>query len=190
MASSSEPAAAAAREINIRVRQQEPAEEHPLTVQSDVRYSPFPPQLTYPHDGFTKKKHPTRHCDFSFPFHCRLFSPRSLLLLLNTFTIRCHSYACPKTVFAESLTHSLTHSPFHPLPPYLQRTHTTPTHPPSFLYARVQVEVTALKAMLEAASGVPASRQRLICRGRVLKDTQRLSELRVEDGDTLHMVRE
>jgi ubiquilin len=58
------------------------------------------------------------------------------------------------------------------------------------LYARVQVEVTALKAMLEAASGVPASRQRLICRGRVLKDTQRLSELRVEDGDTLHMVRE
>jgi len=35
---------------------------------------------------------------------------------------------------------------------------------------------------------VPAARQRLICRGRVLKDTQRLAELRVEDGDTLHMV--
>ena len=48
--------------------------------------------------------------------------------------------------------------------------------------------MTALKATIEEASGVPASRQRLICRGRVLKDTQRLSELRVEDGDTLHMV--
>ena len=50
------------------------------------------------------------------------------------------------------------------------------------------MEVTALKALLEEASGVPASRQRLICRGRVLQDTQRISDLRVADGDTLHMV--
>ena len=48
--------------------------------------------------------------------------------------------------------------------------------------------MSALKAVIEEATGVPAARQRLICRGRVLKDTQRLAELRVEDGDTLHMV--
>jgi|AntAceMinimDraft_1070359.scaffolds.fasta_scaffold12784_4 hypothetical protein len=36
------PPAGAAREIRIRVVQQDPAEEHPLTVSSDVR-SPFMP---------------------------------------------------------------------------------------------------------------------------------------------------
>lgn len=35
------PAAATARELHIRVRQQEPLEEHSLTVPSDVRH-PFP----------------------------------------------------------------------------------------------------------------------------------------------------
>ena len=53
---------------------------------------------------------------------------------------------------------------------------------------REQVEVPALRVLVEEASGVAASRQRLIFRGRVLKDTQRISELRIGDGDTLLMV--
>lgn len=48
--------------------------------------------------------------------------------------------------------------------------------------------VTALKAKLVDASGIPVERQRLIFRGRVLKDDHLLSEYQLEDGHTLHLV--
>lgn len=41
----------------------------------------------------------------------------------------------------------------------------------------LQSLVSALKERLEAMCNVPASRQRLIMRGRVLRDEQRLDEL-------------
>ncbi|KAH8952198.1 hypothetical protein BDL97_09G071100 [Sphagnum fallax] len=50
------------------------------------------------------------------------------------------------------------------------------------------VAVPALKEKLAALVGVPADNQRLICRGKVLKDDQSLSAYNVEDGHTLHLV--
>ncbi|CAM6036842.1 unnamed protein product [Sphagnum compactum] len=50
------------------------------------------------------------------------------------------------------------------------------------------VAVPALKEKLAALVGVPADNQRLICRGKVLKDDQLLSAYNVEDGHTLHLV--
>lgn len=48
--------------------------------------------------------------------------------------------------------------------------------------------VAALKAKLVDVSGVPVERQRLIFRGKVLKDDHLLSEYQLEDGHTLHLV--
>ncbi|KAL5718271.1 hypothetical protein ACHQM5_011192 [Ranunculus cassubicifolius] len=48
--------------------------------------------------------------------------------------------------------------------------------------------VSALKEKVASASGVAVEQQRLIFRGKVLKDDQRLSEYHVEDGNTLHLV--
>lgn len=56
------------------------------------------------------------------------------------------------------------------------------------LCARVQTRAAALKALVETASGVPASAQRLLCRGRVLADEISMENARVEDGDTLLLV--
>ncbi|CAM6021903.1 unnamed protein product [Sphagnum balticum] len=50
------------------------------------------------------------------------------------------------------------------------------------------VAVPALKEHLATVVGVPADNQRLICRGKVLKDDQLLSAYNVEDGHTLHLV--
>ncbi|CAM6075960.1 unnamed protein product [Sphagnum tenellum] len=50
------------------------------------------------------------------------------------------------------------------------------------------VAVPALKEHLATVVGVPADSQRLICRGKVLKDDQLLSAYNVEDGHTLHLV--
>ncbi|KAM7268462.1 hypothetical protein ACFE04_010628 [Oxalis oulophora] len=51
-----------------------------------------------------------------------------------------------------------------------------------------QVPVPALKDQIATVTGVISEQQRLICRGRVLKDDQLLSAYHVEDGHTLHMV--
>lgn len=48
--------------------------------------------------------------------------------------------------------------------------------------------VPALKEQIATATGVPLEQQRLICRGKVLKDNQLLSDYHVEDGHTLHLV--
>ncbi|CAL1414841.1 unnamed protein product [Linum trigynum] len=48
--------------------------------------------------------------------------------------------------------------------------------------------VPALKEQIASVTGVLSEQQRLICRGRVLKDDQLLSAYHVEDGHTLHMV--
>ncbi|KAJ7519059.1 hypothetical protein O6H91_20G021000 [Diphasiastrum complanatum] len=50
------------------------------------------------------------------------------------------------------------------------------------------ISVPALKQQLVSVVGVAAENQRLICRGRVLKDDRLLSSYNVEDGHTLHMV--
>ncbi|PIA39642.1 hypothetical protein AQUCO_02600238v1 [Aquilegia coerulea] len=50
------------------------------------------------------------------------------------------------------------------------------------------MSVPSLKEKVASASGVPVEQQRLIFRGKVLKDDQLLSEYHVEDGDTLHLV--
>ncbi|KAL0904919.1 hypothetical protein M5K25_027083 [Dendrobium thyrsiflorum] len=50
------------------------------------------------------------------------------------------------------------------------------------------IPVPALKEMIVTTIGVPPEQQRLIYRGKVLKDEQLLSELHMEDGDTLHLV--
>ncbi|XP_024524635.1 large proline-rich protein BAG6-like [Selaginella moellendorffii] len=50
------------------------------------------------------------------------------------------------------------------------------------------ISVPALKEQLQELVGIPAQDQRLICRGRVLKDDQLLSAYNVEDGHTLHLV--
>ncbi|WCJ30100.1 Ubiquitin-like domain-containing protein CIP73 [Euphorbia peplus] len=51
-----------------------------------------------------------------------------------------------------------------------------------------QMPVPALKEQIASVTGVVSEQQRLICRGRVLKDDQLLSAYHVEDGHTLHMV--
>uniref|UniRef100_A0A2N9FXD6 Ubiquitin-like domain-containing protein n=1 Tax=Fagus sylvatica TaxID=28930 RepID=A0A2N9FXD6_FAGSY len=51
-----------------------------------------------------------------------------------------------------------------------------------------QVPVPALKDQIATVTGVLSEQQRLICRGKVLKDDQLLSAYHVEDGHTLHMV--
>eukprot|EP01018_Ginkgo_biloba_P019730 Gb_09005 [translate_table: standard] len=48
--------------------------------------------------------------------------------------------------------------------------------------------VPALKEQIATITGVPSEQQRLICRGKVLKDDQLLSDYHVEDGHTLHLV--
>ncbi|KAI4337284.1 hypothetical protein L6164_015719 [Bauhinia variegata] len=50
------------------------------------------------------------------------------------------------------------------------------------------VPVPRLKEEVAIVTGVVSDRQRLICRGRVLKDDQLLSAYHVEDGHTLHLV--
>ncbi|KAG0455743.1 hypothetical protein HPP92_023531 [Vanilla planifolia] len=53
---------------------------------------------------------------------------------------------------------------------------------------RVDGTVPALKEQIATVTGVLSEQQRLICRGRVLKDDQLLSAYHVEDGHTLHLV--
>ncbi|XP_010244866.1 PREDICTED: large proline-rich protein BAG6-like [Nelumbo nucifera] len=50
------------------------------------------------------------------------------------------------------------------------------------------VPVPALKEQIATITGVLSEQQRLICRGKVLKDDQLLSAYHVEDGHTLHLV--
>ncbi|KAH7433853.1 hypothetical protein KP509_07G089300 [Ceratopteris richardii] len=50
------------------------------------------------------------------------------------------------------------------------------------------ISVPALKEQIGGLTGVPPENQRLICRGRVLKDDHKLSDYNVEDGHTLHLV--
>ncbi|KAL3500916.1 hypothetical protein ACH5RR_040009 [Cinchona calisaya] len=50
------------------------------------------------------------------------------------------------------------------------------------------VPIPALKEQIALVTGVLSEQQRLICRGRVLKDDQLLSAYHVEDGHTLHLV--
>lgn len=51
-----------------------------------------------------------------------------------------------------------------------------------------QMPVPALKERVASVTGVVTEHQRLICRGKVLKDDQLLSAYHVEDGHTLHLV--
>ncbi|KAJ4838103.1 hypothetical protein Tsubulata_039647 [Turnera subulata] len=51
-----------------------------------------------------------------------------------------------------------------------------------------QMPVPALKEQIASLTGVLSEQQRLICRGKVLKDDQLLSAYHVEDGHTLHLV--
>ncbi|XVF34504.1 hypothetical protein REPUB_Repub18cG0064300 [Reevesia pubescens] len=51
-----------------------------------------------------------------------------------------------------------------------------------------QMPVPALKEEIASVTGVLSEQQRLICRGKVLKDDQLLSAYHVEDGHTLHLV--
>uniref|UniRef100_A0A1D1YHX7 Large proline-rich protein BAG6 n=1 Tax=Anthurium amnicola TaxID=1678845 RepID=A0A1D1YHX7_9ARAE len=50
------------------------------------------------------------------------------------------------------------------------------------------MSVTALKEQVANVTGVLSEQQRLICRGKVLKDDQLLSAYNVEDGHTLYLV--
>ncbi|XP_009762566.1 uncharacterized protein LOC107814725 isoform X3 [Nicotiana tabacum] len=50
------------------------------------------------------------------------------------------------------------------------------------------MQVSALKDRIASQIGVPVEQQRLIFRGKVLKDDHLLSEYHVENGDTLHLV--
>uniref|UniRef100_A0A1J3G960 Large proline-rich protein bag6 n=1 Tax=Noccaea caerulescens TaxID=107243 RepID=A0A1J3G960_NOCCA len=50
------------------------------------------------------------------------------------------------------------------------------------------VPVPALKEQIASVTGVVTEQQRLICRGKVMKDDQLLSAYHVEDGHTLHLV--
>eukprot|EP01018_Ginkgo_biloba_P013678 Gb_30758 [translate_table: standard] len=50
------------------------------------------------------------------------------------------------------------------------------------------MSVPALKEQIATVTGVLSEQQRLICRGKVLKDDQLLSAYHVEDGHTLHLV--
>lgn len=56
------------------------------------------------------------------------------------------------------------------------------------LLVNKNIPIPALKEMIVTTIGVPSAQQRLIYRGKVLKDEQLLSELHMEDGDTLHLV--
>ncbi|KAL5231694.1 hypothetical protein ABZP36_030470 [Zizania latifolia] len=51
-----------------------------------------------------------------------------------------------------------------------------------------RVPVPLLKEKIATATGILSEQQRLICRGRVLKDDELLSAYHVEDGHTLHLV--
>ncbi|OVA00284.1 Ubiquitin domain [Macleaya cordata] len=51
-----------------------------------------------------------------------------------------------------------------------------------------RMPVLELKEQIETVTGVVSAQQRLICRGKVLKDDQLLSTYHVEDGHTLHLV--
>ncbi|KAJ8768103.1 hypothetical protein K2173_021043 [Erythroxylum novogranatense] len=51
-----------------------------------------------------------------------------------------------------------------------------------------EMPVPALKEQIASVTGVLSEQQRLICRGKVLKDDQLLSAYYVEDGHTLHPV--
>ncbi|XP_059635237.1 ubiquitin-like domain-containing protein CIP73 isoform X2 [Cornus florida] len=51
-----------------------------------------------------------------------------------------------------------------------------------------EVPVPDLKEQIASVTGVLSEQQRLICRGKVLKDDQLLSAYHVEDGHTLHLV--
>jgi len=50
-------------------------------------------------------------------------------------------------------------------------------------------KVLDLKEAIAAQTDVPADRQRLIFSGRVLKDDDLLSDYKVADGNTIHMVK-
>ncbi|XP_073035144.1 uncharacterized protein [Primulina eburnea] len=50
------------------------------------------------------------------------------------------------------------------------------------------IGILAFKEKIAGQSGVPVGQQRLIFRGKVLKDGHLLSEYNVENGDTLHLV--
>ncbi|KAG8048130.1 hypothetical protein GUJ93_ZPchr0008g12613 [Zizania palustris] len=56
------------------------------------------------------------------------------------------------------------------------------------LRVKKNVSVLVLKEKIVEAAGVPVDQQRLIFRGRVLKDDHLLSEYHLEDGYTLHLV--
>ncbi|KAL6223787.1 hypothetical protein ACLB2K_002645 [Fragaria x ananassa] len=51
-----------------------------------------------------------------------------------------------------------------------------------------EMPVPILKEQIASVTGVLSEQQRLICRGKVLKDDQLLSAYHVEDGHTLHLV--
>ncbi|KAL6221603.1 hypothetical protein ACLB2K_004999 [Fragaria x ananassa] len=51
-----------------------------------------------------------------------------------------------------------------------------------------EMPVPILKEQIATVTGVLSEQQRLICRGKVLKDDQLLSAYHVEDGHTLHLV--
>ncbi|KAM7477214.1 hypothetical protein LguiB_024457 [Lonicera macranthoides] len=56
------------------------------------------------------------------------------------------------------------------------------------LQVNKRMPVPELKQQIASVTGVLSERQRLICRGRVLKDDQLLSAYHIEDGHTLHLV--
>ncbi|GMI91377.1 hypothetical protein like AT5G42220 [Hibiscus trionum] len=56
------------------------------------------------------------------------------------------------------------------------------------LHVEKNTPVSLFKERIANAIGVPVGQQRLIFRGKVLKDDHLLSEYHVEDGDTLHLV--
>eukprot|EP00850_Spirogloea_muscicola_P003160 SM000012S25422 [mRNA] locus=s12:1078304:1084705:+ [translate_table: standard] len=51
-----------------------------------------------------------------------------------------------------------------------------------------RIAVHALKERIAAVANVPPPLQRLICKGKVLKDEQFLSDFGIDDGHTLHLV--
>ena len=53
---------------------------------------------------------------------------------------------------------------------------------------RAQALVSDVKARVSEATGIPVPQQRLIFRGRVLRDANRITEHSVEDGACLHLV--
>ncbi|KAK4351801.1 hypothetical protein RND71_027319 [Anisodus tanguticus] len=56
------------------------------------------------------------------------------------------------------------------------------------LLQKCEMQVSALKDKIASQIDVPVEQQRLIFRGKVLKDNHLLSEYYVENGDTLHLV--